>query len=114
MAMFILGLDYKKEDFINLYKYIKKKDLRHVAVSIYTPELANEDVEYITDNPNHFDYLHLVCKPEYLSIKRYYIYYYFLLIKLFLKGKKEGIYDFIDYGDYLKIFIKNLFKAEGI
>lgn len=111
MAMFILALDYTKKDFNNLYSYIKKKNLKHVAVSIYTPELGlNKNVNYITSDTTNFDYLHLVVKPKYLSVKKYMAYYYILLIKLFLKGKRDGIYSFIDYGDYIWSFILNIFK----
>ena len=45
-----------------------------------------------------------------MSIRRYYFHYYILIIKLFLKAQKEGIYDFIDYGDYIRSFIANIFK----
>lgn len=114
MGMFILDLDYKGKDFRNLYKWIKKQGLKHVAVSIFTPEMGLPTYEMykdriITDNPSHFDYLHLVAKPTYLTVKGFYFRYYILLIKLFLKAKKEGVYDFIDYGDYIKSFIKNMF-----
>lgn len=117
MAMFILGLDFKKEDFNNLYKWIKKKDLKHVAVSIYTPEMGLASYEkykdrIISDNPSHYDYLHLVVKPDYLSVRRYYYYYYKLLIKLFLKGQRDGVYDFIDYKDYIKTFLKIMIKGK--
>lgn len=114
MAMFILGLDFSRKDFYDLYSYIREKDLKHVAVSIYTPELGmNHQEEYITSNPCDFDYLHLVCKPKYLSIRAYYFHYYILLIRLFLKGKRDGIYDFIDYGDYIRSFIKKILKPEA-
>ena len=66
----------------------------------------------ITDNPSHWDYLHLVAKPTKMSVKRYYFNYYKLLIKLFLKAKREGVYDFIDYGDYIMSFVKNIFKTK--
>ena len=66
----------------------------------------------ITDNPSHWDYLHLVAKPSKMSLKRYYFNYYILLIKLFLKAKREGVYDFIDYWDYIMSFIKNIFKTK--
>lgn len=114
MGMFIIDLNFEKKDFKNMYKFAKKYDLKHVALSIYTPEMGLESFdEYkdrmITDNPSHFDYLHLVAKPENLSVRKFYFEYYKLLILFFLKAKREGIYDFIDYGDYIKSFIKNMF-----
>lgn len=117
MGMFIVDFDYKPKDFKNLYKWIKNHNLKHVAISIFTPEFNLETYdEYkdrlITDNPSHWDYLHLVAKPTYISVKRYYLNYYILLIKLFLKGQRDKIYDFIDYGDYIKSFITNIFKSK--
>lgn len=117
MGMFILDLDYVPKDFKNLYKWIKKQGLKHVAVSIFTPELGMETIEeysdrLITDNPSHWDYLHLVAKPSNISVRRYYFNYYILLIKLFLKAKREGVYDFINYGDYIRSFIQNFLKGK--
>ncbi len=117
MGMFIIGLDYTKKDFQNLYRWIKEHSLKHVAISIFTPEMGIETYELykerlITQNPSHWDYLHLVAKPEHLSVQKYYFYYYQLLIKLFLKAKREGVYDFIDYGDYIKSFVQNIFMKK--
>lgn len=117
MGMFILDLDYTSKDFKTLYKWIKDHHLKHVAISIFTPEMNTEVFdEYkdriITNNPSHWDYLHLVAKPSKMSVKRYYFNYYKLLIKLFLKAKREGVYDFIDYGDYIASFVKNIFKSK--
>ena len=42
----------------------------------------------------------------------WYFHYYILLIRLFLKAQKDGIYDFLDYGDYIRSFIRNIFKQE--
>ncbi len=117
MAMFILDLDFVPKDFKKLYKWIKAHHLKHVAVSVFTPELGMEIIdEYadrlITDNPSHWDYLHLVAKPSNISVRRYYFNYYVLLIKLFLKAKHEGVYDFINYGDYIRSFIKNFIKGK--
>jgi radical SAM superfamily enzyme YgiQ (UPF0313 family) len=117
MGMFIIGLDYTTKNFKNLYKWIKSHHLKHVAISIYTPEMGIESYNtykdsLITDNPSHWDYLHLVAKPDKMSVKRYYFNYYKLLIKLFLKAQREGVYDFIDYKDYIKSFIKNIFKSK--
>ena len=117
MGMFIIEPDYTKSDFDNLYKWVKKHNLKHVAISIFTPEMGTSAYdEYkerlITDNPSHWDYLHLVVKPGNMSVKRYYFNYYKLLIKLFIKAKKDGVYDFIDYGDYIRSFIKNIFMKK--
>lgn len=115
MGMFILDLDFTRSDFVKLYKWIVEHNLSHTAVSIFTPELCTETYNrykdsIITENPSHFDYLHLVAKPSKLSVRRFYFYYYVLLIKLFLKAKKEGVYDFIDYNEYIASFISNLFR----
>ena len=114
MGMFIIDLDFRSKDFKNLYKWIVDHNLKHVAISIFTPEMGLENYKnykdrFITVNPSHFDYLHLVVKPTNIGVKRFYYYYYILLIKLFLKAKKEGVYDFINYGDYIKSFIHNMF-----
>jgi radical SAM superfamily enzyme YgiQ (UPF0313 family) len=117
MGMFIIDLDYTPKDFRSLYKWIKEHQLRHVAISIFTPEMGLETFDMykdrlITVNPSHWDYLHVVAKPDHMSVKRYYFHYYILLIKLFLKGKRDGVYDFIDYGDYIRSFIRNIFVSK--
>lgn len=117
MGMFIIDLDYTARDFKKLYKWIKDHNLKHVAISIFTPEMETETYDIykdriITNNPSHWDYLHLVAKPTKISIKRYYFNYYKLLIKLFMKAQREGVYDFIDYKDYIISFVKNIFKSK--
>ncbi len=117
MGMFIIDLDYKAKDFKQLYQWIRRQKLRHVAISIYTPEMGLPTYEeykdrFITDNPSHWDYLHVVAKPEYMSVKRYYFHYYKLLIKLFLKAWREGVYDFLDYKSYIFSFIKNMVTSK--
>ena len=119
MGMFILDLDFTRKDFKALYYWIKNHKLKHVAVSIYTPEMGLENTdEYknrmITDNPSDYDYLHLVCKPDKLSVRAYYRHYYSLLIKLFLKAKREGVYDFLDYKKYIKDFRKQIRNGRGL
>lgn len=108
MAMFILGLDWRGRDFRQLYRYIVKHDLKHVAVSIYTPEIGISDAAYITDDLTHFDYLHLVAKPVHLSVRQWYFHYYVLLIRLFLKAQRDGVYDFLDYGSYIRSFLRTI------
>ena len=117
MGMFILSLDFESKDFKELYKWIKSHNLKHVAISIFTPEIDTETyIEYkdrlITDNPSHWDYLHVVAKPSKISVKRYYFNYYILLIKLFLKAQRDGIYDFINYREYIVSFVRNIFARK--
>ena len=73
-----------------------------------TPTYERYSDRMITDNPSHFDYLHLVARPEHMSVRSFYFHYYILLIRLFLKAKREGVYDFIDYGDYIRSFVANM------
>lgn len=117
MGMFIIGLDYTAKDFRRLYQWIQAHQLKHVAISIFTPEM-NMDVfeqyrdRLITDNPSHWDYLHVVARPEHMSVRRFYFHYYILLIRLFLKAKREGVYDFINYKDYILSFLKNMVTSQ--
>ena len=115
MGMFIVDVDFDKSDFKNMYNWIKENNLKHVAISIFTPIRGTKVYEdykdkLITSNPEHFDYLHVTFEPTKINVKKYYFYYYILLIKLFLLAKKQGVSDFIDYGYYIKSFIKNIFK----
>lgn len=117
MGMFILDIDDTPKDFQALYRFIQEQNLKHVAISIFTPEMGTEVYDaykdrLITKNPSHWDYLHIVAKPVDMSVKRYYFHYYKLLIKLFLKAKREGVYDFFDYGDYILSFLKNMVKLK--
>lgn len=102
MGMLIVDLNFTKKDFTNMYKWIKKTGIKHVALSIFTPlpgsELYKEyEDKLITDDLTKFDYIHLVVKPTKLSIKKYYLHYYILVFKLFNLAKKYGIYDFMDW-----------------
>lgn len=114
MGLFILDLDFTGRDFRALYRWIKKHRLAHAAVSIFVPEMGLETYEQykdrlITDNTEHYDYLHLVAKPGRIGVRRYYFHYYILLIRLFFRARREGIYDFLDYKKYIKMFFKELF-----
>lgn len=115
MGLFILDLDYTGKDFRALYRWIKKHELVHTAVSIFVPEMGLETYEQykdrlITDNTELYDYLHLVVKPEKIGVRRYYFHYYILLIRLFIKAQKDGIYSFLDYKKYIKMFFRDLLK----
>lgn len=118
MGMFIVDPDFKGKDFRRMYRYIKKKKLIHAAVSIFTPELGSSLYEkykdrIVSDNPEHWDYLHIVFEPTYLSVKRYWFHYHVLIGKLFVRSFFAGIYDFLDYGYYIKSILKNMFRFAG-
>jgi len=68
----------------------------------------------ITENMGHFDYLHLVYKPDKLSVSSFCGKNYMLLIKLFIKAYREKVYDFIDYKDYIKSSIREFFEKNTI
>ena len=118
MAMFITDLDFTAHDFSNLYKWIRHFGLKHVAVSIYTPEMClpnfkDYEDRLITHDPSEWDYLHVVAQPEKMSVRSYYFHYHVLLIKLFLRAYRQGIYDFLDYKGFIKSFLKNMFRFGG-
>ena len=117
MGMLIVDLEFTKKDFTNMYKWIKKTGLKHVALSIFTPlpgSALYKDYEdkLITDDLTKFDYIHLVVKPTKISEKMYYLYYYILVFKLFNLAKKYGIYDFLDYKKLKKDFFTLLTKRK--
>lgn len=118
MGMFITDLDFEAKDFSAIYKFAKKHDIKHVAISIYTPEFDSKLFKdmgdrIISDNPEHYDYLHVVAKPGKLSLRSYYFHYHVLMVRLFLRAYKDGIYSFLDYGYYVKSILKNMFKFGG-
>ena len=118
MGMFIADLDFTARDFRGMYRWIKTHKLRHTAVSIFTPELDSALYQQyadriLTDDPGAWDYLHVVAKPGSMSVRSYYFHYHILLIRLFLRGWRDGIYDFVDYGYYIRSFLKNMFRFGG-
>lgn len=118
MGMFIVDLDFTGKDFRRIWRWVKRYGLKHAAVSIFTPEMNSTAIRscrdrLITRDPAHWDYLHVVARPEKLSVRGYYFYYHILLIRLFLRAWRQGIYDFIDYGFFIKSFINNMFRFGG-
>ena len=118
MGMFIVDLDFKAGDFRDIYRWVRRHRLRHVAISIFTPEMNSELFEeyrsrLITRDPSHWDYLHVVAKPAHMSVKRYYFHYHVLLVRLFFRAWRQGVYKFLDYGYYIKSIVKNLFRFGG-
>ena len=115
MGMFIIDINFKRKDFKNLYNWICKNNVKHVALSIYTPLPGSklyekEKSNLITNDLTKWDYINLVLKPTNISIRKFYLYYYILVIKLFKKAKKENVYSFIDFKKFKKEFLKLVIK----
>lgn len=118
-GMFIVDLDFEKRDFDRLYTWIATRGVKNVAISIFTPVPGTEIYDdyadrLITEDPGHWDYMHLVCRPEKLSVRKYYFYYYVLLIRLFLLARRQGVYDMVDYKSYIVSFLKNMVRGKGV
>ncbi len=118
MGMFIVDLDFTAKDFRAVAKWIRRHHVRNAAISIYTPEMSSPQFEeyrsrLITEDPAHWDYLHVVARPEHMSVKRYYMHYHLLVVRLFLRAWRQGVYDFLDYGFFIRSMLKNLFRFGG-
>ncbi len=84
----ILGMDFSKEDFVNLYKWIRKMGLIFVNLQPLTPlkgtdiyEVYEEDLAIKREEFEKWDLAHLVLKPEKMTTRRY----YYEIIKLYYK-----------------------------
>lgn len=115
MGMMIIDLDFTSKDFKNIYNWIKRVELKRFAMSIYTPlpgsklYKKNEDKIVIKDLTK-FDFVHVVAKPTNMSVWRFYLNYYILVIKLFNLANKYGTYDYLDINKWKKAYTKFLFK----
>lgn len=112
VALMIINIDATKEDFKNMYSWIKQMKLNNVTVSIFTPmpgtEIFNEYKNKIINKKiEHWDFLHLVLKPINLTKKRFEFEFLKLNIKLLFLAWKKGYYkEFLNVRYILKVFIK--------
>lgn len=110
---FILGLDWKKEDFNALAKWIKKLGLVFVNLQPLTPlrgtdmyEQYKKDFIIREDEYEKWDLAHLVVRPSKISIRKYYLYTMMLYYKIMV-NPKSAIYMIKKYGlhDTLKLSV---------
>lgn len=110
---FILGLDWKKEDFNALARWIKKLGLVFVNLQPLTPlrgtelyEQYRKDFIIREDEYEKWDLAHLVVKPTHISARRYYWYTILLYYKIMV-NPKSAWYMVKKYGlkDTLKLSI---------
>lgn len=114
IGLFIIPVTATPLDFKNLVYWVKKNNLNHATVSIFTPipgtSLYEEYKEkIITNNVEHWDFLHLVLKPTKLSKGRFYFEFWKMYFQLYEIAKKTGIYEFLDFKYFKKLLI-NYFK----
>lgn len=115
IALMIMGLKAEKKDFEYLYDWVVKNDIMHVTVSMFTPipgtPLYDEYKDrLITDDIEQWDFLHLVVNPENISKSQFYRYYRKMIIKLYKRAKKAGLYDFIDISYYKSMLSRYLLR----
>ncbi len=85
---FILGTDWGKKDFDNLYIWIRKLNIKFINLQPFTPLPGTEPfLEYKEDlliprsEYEKWDLAHLVVKPAKMSVRAY----YFNIVKLYYK-----------------------------
>jgi radical SAM superfamily enzyme YgiQ (UPF0313 family) len=79
-ALFMVQPEYTLRDFMKLYRFIKNNNIDVYTVSILTPIKGTQDYnllkdKLIVDNPEKFDFLHLVLKsrlPKWLFYMLFY------------------------------------------
>lgn len=100
----ILGIDWDKNDFLNLYRYIKKLGLVFVNLQPFTPmpgtgyykEYEDKLIIPYTEHEN-WDMAHLVINPTKITVRNY----YWQILKLYYKitlSPKNVLYMFRRYG----------------
>ena len=115
IGLMIVGLSATKKDFDDLYDWIVKHKLIHVTISIFTPIPGTPLYEeykdkLITKKIEHWDFLHLVVEPENISRHKFYLYYRRLILKLYKRARKAGMYEYLDLGHYKRMLSKFLLR----
>ena len=88
-ALFMVGPEYGIKDFLNLYKFIRDNDIEIFTLSVFTPIKGTRgygDHNLVTDDPEKFDFLHLVTKSK-LTKPLFYILFYGMHLRM-LKSKR--------------------------
>lgn len=118
VGLFIVDIRFRRKDFKNLRRFIHSLGISYTGISIFTPIPGTAlyrqyEKRLITRDPEKWDFMHLVVPPVHLSIFRFYLEYFLLVMDLFRLAQKKGIYKFLRLNDYKHIFRKLLFQ-EGL
>jgi radical SAM superfamily enzyme YgiQ (UPF0313 family) len=100
VALMIIDLNFSKQDFKDLYLWVKKQPLKYVSIQIYTPIpptdiYTKNEQKLLTRDTRKWDLAHAVLNPSHMSVRRFQWHYSVLMLKLFLLGKKRGAYKFV-------------------
>ncbi len=114
IALLVIPIDADKKYFDQVYRWVVKNRMSYVTASIFTPIPGTDIFNKYRKSINckrieNWDFLHLVMKPEKLSVFSFYFYFFMLNAKIFLYGKKQDAYRFMDYKFYFNL-TKNLIK----
>ena len=104
----IVPLTADKDYFETLYQWIVSNRIKYVTVSIFTPIPGTPLYEeyrhrLITEDMEAWDFLHLVVKPEKLTVRSFYRQYLKLFLRLYKIARASGIYDFMDLTYYMRM-----------
>ncbi len=108
IGLMIVPLDADQEYFETLYQWIVSNRLIYVTVSIFTPIPGTPLFEeykdrLMTQDIEAWDFLHLVVKPEKLTVRGFYRQYLKLFLRLYKIARASGIYDFMDLAFYMRM-----------
>lgn len=99
IALMMISHKATKDDFKDLYRWAKENKLNYTTVSIFTPipgtplyEIHKDEIT--SKKIEHWDFLHLVLKPENMNKFQFYFHFIMLSYKLYRYGKKTCGFDF--------------------
>lgn len=88
-GLFMVDPEYGIKDFLNLYRFIRDNDIKIFTLSVFTPIKGTKgygDYKLVTEDPEKFDFLHLVTKPK-LPKPLFYLLFYGIHLRM-LKSKR--------------------------
>ena len=118
IGLMIVGLSATKKDFDDLYDWIVKHKLIHVTISIFTPIPGTPLYEEYKDKLSRKNLIirlwHRMLEALRVnhseSRHKFYLYYRRLILKLYKRARKAGMYEYLDLGHYKRMLSKFLLR----
>ncbi len=100
VALLIADPGFTKQEFKQLYRWVKQMGLRYSSVQILTPLPAtpyyDQQAEALTVTDfSQFDLNHLVVEPTHMTRRQFMRRHRWTLLRLFLLGRRRGAYRFV-------------------